>query len=89
MVLQGPLATLTDMPIVRHKGPMRWLVTGASGVLAAVFLAAVVQTPLSPDATPSSTATVTATSTTSSAASSSSTSSTASASQARLRTRAS
>ena len=70
------------MPIVRQKGPMRWLVTGASGVLAAVFLAAIVHTPATSAVTASSAATVTATT---SAASSTP----AAASQTRLRTRAS
>ncbi|MBV9354374.1 MAG: hypothetical protein JO023_02490 [Chloroflexi bacterium] len=84
MVLQGPLATLTDMPPVRHKGPMRWLVAGASGVVAAVFLAAVAQTSTTAAVTPSSTASVATVSSTAGSASTST-----SASQVRLRTRAS
>jgi hypothetical protein len=83
MVLQGPLGTLTDMPTVRQKGPMRWLVAGASGVVAAVFLAAVAQTSTTAAVTPASTTSVATVTSTSSSASSSSTS------QLRLRTRAS
>ncbi len=62
---------------------MRWLVAGASGVLAAVFLAAIVQTPATSAVAPASGTTVSATT------SSASSSTTAAASQTRLRTRAS
>ena len=74
--------TLTDMPPVRQKGPMRWLVAGVSGIVAAVFFAAVAQTPTAAAVNPSSSLSVTT-------VTSSSAPVTTSTSQVRLRTRAS